>query len=362
MKAEQRKRRRKFTFWATLVLLMITFGKNVFMLLKSTKLVGGLAKIVGPLVTMLLSVWAYALLAPVEFAVGLVVLLLIHEMGHVWAAKYKGLPVSAPLFIPFLGALITMKRNPRDAETEAFIAMGGPLIGTLGALAFLWYGLAFSSEIMVQLAYLGLLLNLVNLLPIHPLDGGRISVAVSRWLWLIGLIGGFILVVFVLRSPLFFLIWALFAWNLFSKYVLKRKGGVRYRTDNRHLLELGDHPLPDWFYPKEGQQRQLEWTTWSTLDGQQVVEYYWDALEFRGRKELNHQSLIHIVALTDTRHVRNEGQLIALQLEVTLEAQIHESDRYYEVPASVRWGYGATYVALAGLIGFSMIWIQNLII
>jgi Zn-dependent protease len=179
---QQGKRKRNLTFWATIGLFLLTFGKNAFMILKS-------AKFLTPFLTMLVSIGAYALIAPLEFAIGFVILILIHELGHVWAAKIKGLPVTAPVFIPFLGALIMMKRHPRDAQTEAFIAFGGPLIGSLGALVFLWVGLAFGNALLIQLAYVGLFLNLINLLPIQPLDGGRISVAVSRWLWLFGLIG-----------------------------------------------------------------------------------------------------------------------------------------------------------------------------
>src|SRR5919199_1765535 len=67
------------------------------------------------------------------FGIGLVVLLFIHEMGHVLEARRQGLPVSAPLFVPFLGALITMKQMPHDAWREAKVAIAGPLLGSAGA-------------------------------------------------------------------------------------------------------------------------------------------------------------------------------------------------------------------------------------
>ncbi|WP_231571259.1 site-2 protease family protein [Gordoniibacillus kamchatkensis] len=98
-------------------LFIITKLKGLFVLFK-------FSKIGGTLLTMLLSIGAYAIMSPLWFAVGFVVLILIHELGHSIAAKQKGLPVSAPIFIPFIGALINMKRHPRDAVTEAYIAFG----------------------------------------------------------------------------------------------------------------------------------------------------------------------------------------------------------------------------------------------
>jgi Zn-dependent protease len=351
--ASKRSKRKLLTFLASAALILITFGKNIFLILKS-------AKFLTPFISMLISIGAYAIIAPLEFAVGLVILILIHELGHVWAAKIKGLPVSAPLFIPFLGAAITLKRNPRDAQTEAFIAFGGPLLGTLGALVFLWIGLVQSSELMIQLAYLGLLLNLINLIPIHPLDGGRIAVAVSRWIWLLGLVGGLILIVTVIKSILFFIIWAYFAWTLFSRYVLQRKGGTRYQSSSTHVLNWQSLQLPDWFVPKEGQQRPLEWSTWSSLDGQQHVRFYWETFEFQTERELAYQSIVEDVRISEIRHLYDGSILESLQIEVTVTARVYESDRYYEVPTSTRWLYGGAYALLSAFLLFGMLWIQQL--
>jgi Zn-dependent protease len=351
--AAPKNKKRSLTFWATIGLFLLTFGKNLFMVLKS-------AKFLTPFLSMLVSVGAYALLAPLEFAIGFVVLLFIHELGHVWAAKMRNLPVSAPLFIPFLGALIMMKRNPRDAETEAFVAIGGPVVGSLGALAFLWVGLMFSAPLMVQLAYVGLLLNLINLLPIHPLDGGRISVAVSRWLWLFGLVGGLVLIVFFLKSILFFIIWALFAWDLFQRYVLKRKNGRRVVSFTKQRLAV-EANMPAWFIPAEGHRRELPWGTFSYLDGRQVVTYRWDGLDLAGELEMQGQCLIERVQVNDIRHLRENGELVALEVEVAAEAMLYENDRYYEVSKTTRFIYGASYAALATVIVGSMFWIHALV-
>ncbi len=183
-----------------------------------------LGKFGGTLISMAVSAWAYSLVLqfPWSFSIGLVVMIFIHEMGHIWAARRKGLPVSAPAFIPFLGALIMMKKQPQDAVTEAYIAFGGPLVGTVGAsLTYLvawWTGY----EVLYPVALIGFFINLFNLLPIHPLDGGRIVTAISRWLWVVGLVLG-LLLVWVLKSFLLLLIWFLFAFQLWSSYLSRRR-------------------------------------------------------------------------------------------------------------------------------------------
>ena len=146
-------------------------------------------KVISTSATMLVSVAAYALLWGWRFAVGFVVLLFIHEMGHVLEARRQGIPVSAPTFIPFLGALITLKQMPPNAWREAQIALAGPIVGSLGAAGFWVAGEALDSELLVALAFVGFLLNLFNLLPVVPLDGGRAVAALHPALWFVGLIG-----------------------------------------------------------------------------------------------------------------------------------------------------------------------------
>jgi Zn-dependent protease len=139
--------------------------------------------------SMLVSIGAYALLWGWQFAVGFVLLLFVHELGHVIEAKRQGLPVSAPLFIPFLGAMIMLKGNPEDAWREAKVAIAGPILGSLGALATWGLGEYLDSDLLIALAFTGFFLNLFNLLPIVPLDGGRIVAAVHPVLWGLGLLG-----------------------------------------------------------------------------------------------------------------------------------------------------------------------------
>jgi Zn-dependent protease len=138
--------------------------------------------------SMLVSIGAYALLWGWQFAVGFVFLLLVHELGHVAEAKRQGLPVSAPMFIPFLGALITLKQLPDNAWNEAKVAIAGPIVGGLGAAAVWALGESLDSDLLVALAFTGFFLNLFNLAPISPLDGGRIVAAIHPALWAVGLL------------------------------------------------------------------------------------------------------------------------------------------------------------------------------
>jgi Zn-dependent protease len=136
--------------------------------------------------TMILSIGVYALAWGWRFAVGFVLLIFVHECGHLIAAKRIGLKVGAPVFIPFMGALIALKEAPRNAWIEAQVGIGGPILGAVGAgLCELIY-LGTGNLLFRALAYTGFFLNLFNLAPVGFLDGGRIVTALSPWLWLVG--------------------------------------------------------------------------------------------------------------------------------------------------------------------------------
>ena len=138
--------------------------------------------------SMLLMIWVYSWMFGWLFAVGFVFLLFVHEMGHVVAAKWLGMPVSAPLFIPFVGAAIVMKQNPRDAWTEALMAYGGPLAGCIGSWICWYIALQTGLAWVMAVASVSFVLNLFNLIPVPPLDGGRICAAISPWFWLLGIL------------------------------------------------------------------------------------------------------------------------------------------------------------------------------
>ncbi len=138
--------------------------------------------------SMLVSLWAYALFFGWQFAAGFIALLFIHEMGHAAVMRMQGIKTTPVLFIPFMGAVIGMREMPKNVFAEAQMALGGPILGSLGALGSLLIWQVTGAPIFIALAYSGLLLNLFNLLPVSPLDGGRAMAAISPWGWFIGLV------------------------------------------------------------------------------------------------------------------------------------------------------------------------------
>ncbi len=137
--------------------------------------------------TMLISVVIYSWVFGWRYAVGFVLLLLCHEMGHYLAARQRGLDVGAPTFIPFVGAWIQMKDMPKDVETEAYVGFAGPIVGSAAAMICYWAAREYHSQLLLAIAYSGLMLNLINLIPISPLDGGRITAIISPKVWFAGI-------------------------------------------------------------------------------------------------------------------------------------------------------------------------------
>jgi Zn-dependent protease len=136
--------------------------------------------------SMLLTIWVYAQIYGASFAIGFVVMIAIHEMGHYLAARQRNLDVSLPAFIPFVGAWINLRQHPHDSETEAYVAYAGPFVGTLAAFAAFYQARITGDDFWMALAYSGFMLNLFNMLPISPLDGGRITQVLSPRIWLLG--------------------------------------------------------------------------------------------------------------------------------------------------------------------------------
>jgi len=192
------------------------FAKLKFLLLPLLKFLPILLKSGG---TMLLMIWIYTRMWGWQFGVGFVLLLLVHECGHLLVAKKIGLKVGAPVFIPFMGAFIALKEAPRNAWIEACVGIGGPMLGSLGALASNSLGEIVDAPIFIALAWFGYFLNLFNLIPVGMLDGGRIVTALSRWLWLPGFAA---LLWFGWKYPNF-IVWLIVFLSLPRIYSLFRK-------------------------------------------------------------------------------------------------------------------------------------------
>lgn len=179
---------KKGVIWSALSILglLLLKGKALFAFLK-------FGKFAFTAVSMVTTIWVYAMFWGWYFALGFVILIFIHEMGHAVAIRNKGLQAGAPVFIPFFGAMISLKDQPLDAKTEAYIAYGGPFAGAIASgVCFYIYQLT-RSDLFLVLAYSGFFMNLFNLIPVSPLDGGRIVTAISVKLWGVGLAALFIL-------------------------------------------------------------------------------------------------------------------------------------------------------------------------
>ena len=191
--------------------------------------------------SMIVSIGAYALLGGWWFGVGLVGLIFVHEMGHVLALRRQGVPASAPLFIPFMGAVIGMKQMPENAWREAEVALAGPLLGSLGAVAVWAAGSYYHSHFLIALAFVGFFINLFNLIPVVPLDGGRAVAALHPAIWLLGLVG--LVVLTILRPspilPLIIVMGSLELWRrwkgrnspAFAGYYRVTRAAARDRCD-----------------------------------------------------------------------------------------------------------------------------------
>jgi Zn-dependent protease len=186
---------------AALGLVLLKFGAK----LKALLFLLPKLKIFTTSATMLVSVGAYALIWGWRFGLGFVLLLLVHELGHVIQLRREGIEAGAPMFIPFLGALVAMKQLPKDAAAEARVGLAGPVLGSLGALVALGLYALTGDELFKALAFVGFLLNLFNLLPVLPLDGGRAMAALSPWMW-VGGYGLLIAVTILYPNPIMLLV------------------------------------------------------------------------------------------------------------------------------------------------------------
>jgi Zn-dependent protease len=213
-------------------LLLVKFKWILLALLK--------VKFIGTALTMLLSVGAYALLFPVWFAVGFVVLIWIHEMGHVLQLKREGIKASAPMFIPFFGAFVAMREMPKNALVEARVGLAGPVLGTLGALGALGIHALTGNPLFLGLAYVGFLINLFNLAPMLPLDGGRAVGAMSPVFWLLGL-ALTVALFFVMPNFIVLLIGVLGGAELWRRWKMRNtpEGQAYNKIELRHRIMVG---------------------------------------------------------------------------------------------------------------------------
>ena len=169
---------------------------------------------------------AYATQYPLGVVTGFVGITLIHEVGHAVAIRAKGLRAGFMVFIPFIGGAVTLKGQPRSVFDDALIGLAGPFFGTLASLAVLQVYKWTSDPLYLLIAFLGFALNLINMVPIGMLDGGRISAAISKWMWVFG--GGLIVYkVFDQPNPLTIIIAVLAAFQVYAS-IEREKSDPRF--------------------------------------------------------------------------------------------------------------------------------------
>jgi Zn-dependent protease len=206
-------RRRASAFGAGILALLAKFKAVIFLLPK--------LKLFASTGTILVSLAAYALLWGWPFAAGFIALLFVHEMGHVIALRREGLKASAPMFIPFMGAVIAARSLGRNALAEARVGLAGPILGTLGAAACLLIWRATGDDMWRALAYTGFFLNLFNLLPVVPLDGGRAMAAMAPAMWFVGF-AAMIPLAILFPNPIILLILVFAGLETYKRWKLRR--------------------------------------------------------------------------------------------------------------------------------------------
>ena len=175
---------------------------------------------------MLVSIVAYGSIWGWTFAAGFVALILVHEMGHVIQLRREGIKASAPIFIPFLGAVIGSRSLGDNALAEARVGLAGPILGSVGAAVCLILWHATGNDFWQALAYTGFFLNLFNLIPVVPLDGGRAMAAMTPWMWVVGF-GGLVVLEFIYPNPIFLLILLLAGYETYRRWQRHRHGGLQ---------------------------------------------------------------------------------------------------------------------------------------
>ncbi|HSX01365.1 MAG TPA: site-2 protease family protein, partial [Candidatus Saccharimonas sp.] len=219
---------------------------------KSSKLVSVFksAKLLKPLLTigsMGLSVFAYAFVYSWVFSVGFVLMIFVHEMGHVWMLRRKGFKASAPVFIPFLGAAVFAPRLG-DRDEEAQVGMAGPLIGSLGAVALLLPAAIIPNPpiLLVLIASTALFINLFNLIPLLPLDGGRVTQAIGPAFKYVG-VAALLIVTLLLRNPGILIIWIVVLSDVRAKPKLIAATGVALEAIMVFMMQAGIGEAQPWW-------------------------------------------------------------------------------------------------------------------
>jgi Zn-dependent protease len=310
------------------------------------------------LISLFISIGAYAIVYGWKFAVALVYLLYVHEMGHLFAARRLGIPTSKAIFIPFLGALIALKEQPKTARDEAYLAYAGPLWGTLGFLPALPLFWATHDPFWALVIALGALINLFNLMPLHPLDGGRIVGVISPKIWFLGLVG---MVIFFLWSPgpvtpIIILLGFMKCWELLRKEFRWKQAQIDKVVQGSLLRELQRYMLLSeeeqqemvWHWEEEMERKERELQqrkTWyiPVLEDEQKLQTY--RLECYVK---TYEELLRAIRWKGTNEQSITDFMQELQKDMNEnEKEIEQQAMYYRADAKAKWKWLCLYLALA---------------
>jgi len=194
--------------------------------LKTILLLAPKLKLLTTVGTMAVSLAAYSFVFGWAFAAGFVLLLFVHETGHVIQLRREGIKASAPMFIPFLGAVISARSLGADALAEARVGLAGPILGSIGSAACIIIWHATGNDVWRALAYTGFFLNLFNLLPVVPLDGGRAMAAMAPWMWFVGL-AALVPLALVFPNPILVIVLLLAGLETYKRWKLRSAGDAR---------------------------------------------------------------------------------------------------------------------------------------
>ena len=211
----------------------VLFGKTkyLFAALKLTKLAS--------LGSMVLTIGTYSMFFGWPYAIGMVGLVLVHEVGHLLVMQHRGIPFSPVVFVPFVGAAVAMNRQPRNAWEDALVGLGGPVLGSLGAGAVAMGAQATDSQLLYALADFGYMINLFNLLPLGSMDGGRIAGALSPYAGVVGLgLGGAMAFTGAVGNPIFYLILLSGGYETFQRFYNPQVPPHYYRITQQQRLAL----------------------------------------------------------------------------------------------------------------------------
>lgn len=367
-------------FLAAAGLFILTKLKFVIGLLKFSKF--GVT-----LISLIVSLGGYAVFFGWKFGVALVYLIFVHEMGHLVAAKQKGIKTSPAVFIPFVGALISMKEQPRDAKTEAYLAYGGPLAGLISFLPAVLLLNTTGEAIWGLVILLGAMLNLFNLFPVSPLDGGRIVSVLSTKIWLIGLLI-MVPVLFLSPDPLLLLIFIFGLvtwWNRARESYKAKVLTIKKQQQKAYISELNSL-MDDMYFVRMNQEGEPEPVLMSDMRVFKIREYRNRQQELK--QEIEDRSSFLIPFLQDRKKLERDRLKIELEFEnkkeqfvdgfsteyESLKRKISESENelkrieekeeklqtYYDAPAKTKWTVLVLYIGLAIILSAFLVYGMNI--